>query len=223
MERKALQAIIGPSGGGGLQELADMDWTFEREPIAAVAEWQQWSNIREMHKASAVGVAQELVLDDTTKSLWVGVKVVDDAAWQKVKDGVYKGFSIGGKALKKVSDIIDPSSKKVLFQAKKKINRELFQKLEELKIKEIPITKKELNGAFSVLSIKDVVKTNEEIGEKQLEQLLKQGKPFEIYFPLIDKIGEIILNTLKKDSCIDTNQALGEIYKKLSKHGCCYF
>lgn len=74
---------------------------------AAVAEWQAWSNIREMHGPSAVGVAQEIVLDDATKSLWIGVKVVDEAAWRKVKEGVYKGFSIGGKALRKVAEVVN--------------------------------------------------------------------------------------------------------------------
>jgi predicted phage tail protein len=28
---------------------------------------------------------------------WIGAKVVDDKAWAKVKEGVYKGFSVGGK------------------------------------------------------------------------------------------------------------------------------
>lgn len=68
----------------------------------AVAEWREWANIREMHSPSAVGVAQEIVLDDASRSLWIGAKIVDDVAWRKVRDGVYKGFSIGGKALRKL-------------------------------------------------------------------------------------------------------------------------
>jgi phage head maturation protease len=36
--------------------------------------------------------------------LWLGAKIVDDSAWKKVKEGVYKGFSIGGKKLKVVPD-----------------------------------------------------------------------------------------------------------------------
>lgn len=63
----------------------------------AVADWSQWRNIREMHGPSAVGVAEEITLDDTQKTLDLGVKVVDDQAWEKVKAGVYKGFSIGGR------------------------------------------------------------------------------------------------------------------------------
>jgi len=83
-------------------EITDYEATKE-----AVAEWQQYANIREMHQASAVGVAQEIILDDASKSLWIGVNVVDDSAWQKCKDGVYKGFSIGGKALRKIAEVID--------------------------------------------------------------------------------------------------------------------
>lgn len=71
---------------------------------AAVADWSQWRNVREMHGPSAVGVAEEIMLDDTAKSLSIGVKVVDDDAWSKVKAGVYKGFSIGGRKLKSVME-----------------------------------------------------------------------------------------------------------------------
>jgi hypothetical protein len=63
----------------------------------AVADWAEWRNVREMHGERAVGVAEEIELDDTAKALAIGVRVVDDAAWAKVKAGVYKGFSIGGQ------------------------------------------------------------------------------------------------------------------------------
>jgi Caudovirus prohead serine protease len=55
----------------------------------------KFANIREMHQLSAVGVAKEAAVDD--KGLYVGAKVVDDQAWQKVVEGVYKGYSIGGR------------------------------------------------------------------------------------------------------------------------------
>lgn len=74
---------------------------------AAVAEWAQWRNIREMHQPSAVGVAAEITLDDAAKALDLGVKVVDDEAWRKVKEGVYKGFSIGGRVLDAVMSKLD--------------------------------------------------------------------------------------------------------------------
>lgn len=73
----------------------------------AVAEWLEWSNIREMHGPTAVGIATEVMLDEASKALYIGVKIVDDQAWQKVKEGVYKGFSIGGKALQKIQEVIN--------------------------------------------------------------------------------------------------------------------
>lgn len=72
---------------------------------AALPEYLKFSNIREMHSSSAVGVAKSADIDD--KGLYISAKVVDDTAWEKVKEGVYKGFSIGGKAISKVSGVIE--------------------------------------------------------------------------------------------------------------------
>ena len=64
----------------------------------------RFGNIREMHRNSAVGKAFKAVVDD--KGLFLGGKVVDNNAWEKVKEGVYAGFSIGGKVVKKVGNRI---------------------------------------------------------------------------------------------------------------------
>lgn len=61
-------------------------------------DYMKFANVREMHGSSAVGVVKEHSFDD--KGVFVGVKVVDDAAWEKVVEKVYKGFSIGGQKLK---------------------------------------------------------------------------------------------------------------------------
>lgn len=70
----------------------------------ALPDYMKFGNIREMHQPSAVGKAQEANIDD--KGLYIGVKVVDDSAWTKVKEGVYNGFSIGGKIVTKINDTI---------------------------------------------------------------------------------------------------------------------
>ena len=62
---------------------------------AALEGYMKFANIREMHQPSAVGVAKEANVDEV--GLYLAVKVVDDAAWEKVVEGVYKGFSIGGR------------------------------------------------------------------------------------------------------------------------------
>jgi hypothetical protein len=66
---------------------------------AALPQYMQWRNIREMHQPSAVGVAKEAAIDE--KGLYIGAKIVDDEAWKKVEAEVYKGFSIGGRTLVK--------------------------------------------------------------------------------------------------------------------------
>lgn len=78
-----------------------VDWDATKE---AVDDWRKWSNIREMHQPSAVGVAVTIELDDTKKQAYLEAKIVDDAAWEKVVAGVYKGFSIGGKVLQAIKE-----------------------------------------------------------------------------------------------------------------------
>src|SRR5258708_31242259 len=62
---------------------------------AALPDYMRFANIREMHQPSAVGVAKEAAIDD--KGLYLAARIVDDEAWNKVTEGVYKGFSIGGR------------------------------------------------------------------------------------------------------------------------------
>jgi phage head maturation protease len=74
---------------------------------AALGDYLEYANIREMHGLSAVGVAEEVTTDD--KGVYVGAKIVDDVAWGKVTSGVYKGFSIGGKTLAR-----DPKDRSII-------------------------------------------------------------------------------------------------------------
>ncbi|HKS95405.1 MAG TPA: DUF6582 domain-containing protein, partial [Terriglobia bacterium] len=57
--------------------------------------------LREMHQLSAVGAGKSIDFDDGEKKISMGFKVVDDAAWKKVAEGVYTGFSQGGDYVKK--------------------------------------------------------------------------------------------------------------------------
>jgi DNA-directed RNA polymerase subunit beta len=112
-------------------------------------------------------------------------------------------------------DIVHPKTKKVVVEARKKISREIYEELKKLNIKRIPMRERELKAAFSLSEIKGVVGINEEIDDDRLEKLKNQKESFEIFFPEKDALGDIISNTLKKDVCKDTNQALAEIYRKL--------
>jgi hypothetical protein len=70
------------------------DWSQE---IAAATSGRSLGNVREMHRSSAVGKLVDLQFDDQSKTIAVGAKIVDDAAWEKCMEGVYTGFSIGGR------------------------------------------------------------------------------------------------------------------------------
>ena len=73
----------------------DQGEIVRREALTvALGDYMKFANIREMHQLSAVGVAKEAGIDD--KGLYIGAKIVDDQAWLKVIEGVYKGYSIGG-------------------------------------------------------------------------------------------------------------------------------
>ena len=69
-------------------------------------------NIREMHQPSAVGKAIAWDFDDAAKTIRVGAKVVDDAAWAKVQEGVLTGFSIGGSYARVWDDPDEPGVKR---------------------------------------------------------------------------------------------------------------
>lgn len=53
-------------------------------------------NIRAMHGKVAAGKVQQIDFHDTDKAIDIAAKIVDDAEWGKVLEGVYTGFSIGG-------------------------------------------------------------------------------------------------------------------------------
>lgn len=74
---------------------------------AALPDYMRFANIREMHLPSAVGVAHEAEIDD--KGLLLAAKIVDNGAWQKVKERVYKGFSIGGRVTAR-----DPADRRII-------------------------------------------------------------------------------------------------------------
>ena len=72
--------------------------------VAQATDGKSLGNVREMHSNVAAGKVISLKFDDAQKSMDIGVKVVDDNSWRKVQEGVFTGFSIGGKYLKKWAD-----------------------------------------------------------------------------------------------------------------------
>jgi hypothetical protein len=61
-------------------------------------------NIRAMHGKVAAGKVTAIDFNDTELAIDICAKVVDDAEWNKVQEGVYTGFSIGGSYEKRWDD-----------------------------------------------------------------------------------------------------------------------
>lgn len=82
------------------EEEVDLQASFD-----AADDWKKWGNIREMHAPLAAGVALR-VEKHANKGVYLVADIVDPVAKIKVKKGVYKGFSIGGKILERVDNRI---------------------------------------------------------------------------------------------------------------------
>jgi hypothetical protein len=74
---------------------------------AAIPDYLKYGAIREMHGPSAAGTALTCHVDDDGNTN-LAAHIVDPVAVKKVQAGVYKGFSIGGKVLKR--DPKDPTT-----------------------------------------------------------------------------------------------------------------
>jgi HK97 family phage prohead protease len=72
---------------------------------SALDGYLRFPTIREMHAAKAIGTTKEATVNDS--GLYIGAKIVDKDAWEKVKEGVYRAFSIGGRVTKKINDTIE--------------------------------------------------------------------------------------------------------------------
>lgn len=88
-----------PDAQGGIWkgERYDGDLVKADAIAGALDDYMRYANIREMHGSNAAGSAQLAHVEDGQSA--IVVKVGDDGAWSKVKQGIYKGFSIGGRVL----------------------------------------------------------------------------------------------------------------------------
>lgn len=82
-------------------EICDYDTTkpmYEKwsQEIAKSTRGKSLGNLRAMHGPVAAGKVTSINFNDADKQIEICAKVVDDAEWKKVLEGVYTGFSQGG-------------------------------------------------------------------------------------------------------------------------------
>lgn len=74
------------------------------DAIATSSGGKSLGNLRAMHGAVAAGKVTALTFNDDARQIEICAKVVDDAEWIKVAEGVYTGFSQGGAYARRWTD-----------------------------------------------------------------------------------------------------------------------
>ncbi len=104
----------------------------------------------------------------------------------------------------------------------RKITPNSLKAIRAAAIEKIEIEAAELDGAATAADVVDlntgevVVEANVELTADRLHKVLSSGATsFEVFFPERDDVGNIISNTLKRDTIRKPEEALIEIYRKL--------
>ena len=176
----------------------------------ALEDYMKWANLREMHQPKAVGKVVSAVpikgnirLSDGTvlvNPLRIIAKIVDEDAWQKVKSGVLKGFSIGGKVLNAITQ---------------KVNGESIRRITGLVLNEISLVDRPANPDARIVMMKradDVLNTKsiaKMVKNNQVDTLIRKAKeanPAEI-LPMIQQLR----NQAEVDGDLDTAERYNEV------------
>ena len=104
----------------------------------------------------------------------------------------------------------------------RKISTSLLAKLRAAGVTEIAVENGDFEGAIFAADVVDLTtgellyEANQEATADKLHKIVQTGSTgFEVFFPDKDDVGNIITNTLKRDSVRKPEEALIEIYRKL--------
>ncbi|WP_198391122.1 DUF6582 domain-containing protein [Burkholderia ubonensis] len=101
---RATEEVVDRSGE--IMDYASSKPYFEKwsGDVAKATDGRSVGNLRAMHSNIAAGKLTAIDFLDEEKAIDICAKVVDDAEWEKVLEGVYTGFSIGGDYVKRWAD-----------------------------------------------------------------------------------------------------------------------
>lgn len=108
-ERREVWGVLAEEALDKSGEILDYDrskphFAAWSDSFAKATDGKSVGNLRAMHRDIAAGKFISVNLNDADKRVEVGAKVVDDNEWAKCLEGVYTGFSIGGKYVEKWTD-----------------------------------------------------------------------------------------------------------------------
>jgi hypothetical protein len=175
----------------------------------ALDDYMQWANLREMHQPKAIGkvlsavpVHGQVRLSDgtvLTNPLRIIAKIVDEDAWNKVKAGVLKGFSIGGKVVNAITQ---------------KVNGKDVRRITGLVLNEISLVDRPANPDARIVMLKRDYSMDKEaiaadVKSGKVDQIILKAKaadPSEI-LPLIQQLR----NQAEIDGDLDTAERYNEV------------
>ncbi len=109
-----------------------------------------------------------------------------------------------------------------IVAANRKISTSLLNKMRAGGVTEVEVANSDFDGAIFAADVVDLTtgellyEANQEATADKLHKLVQTGcTSFEVFFPEKDDVGNIITNTLKRDSVRKPEEALIEIYRKL--------
>jgi DNA-directed RNA polymerase subunit beta len=104
----------------------------------------------------------------------------------------------------------------------RKITPSIMKALRAAKIAEVEVEAAEIDGAMTAADVVDTstgevfVEANQELTSDKLHKIVEAGiTSVDIFFPERDDMGNVITNTLRRDSVRKPEEALIEIYRKL--------
>ena len=140
------------------------------------------------------------------------IVIKDKKLFWKVSEGL-----IGHK----LSHAISTKGETVVAQGRK-ITNSVFKELQKSKIEQVEVSANDLEGAYVAADVIDMetgevlIEANHEITAAIISRLMEAGiKTFDVFFPELDDVGNVISMTLKKDGVKQQSEALLEIYRKL--------
>ncbi|MEQ1949475.1 MAG: DNA-directed RNA polymerase subunit beta [Bryobacteraceae bacterium] len=121
----------------------------------------------------------------------------------------------------KLSHAITHRGETVVPQGRK-ITNSVFKELQKSKVELAEVAPNDLEGAYVAADVIDMetgeilIEANHELTPANMGKLIDAGiKTFDIFFPELDDVGNVISMTLRKDPVKAQNDALLEIYRKL--------
>ncbi len=121
----------------------------------------------------------------------------------------------------KLSHAITKGGETIATQGRK-ITASVFKEIQKAKVDHVEIAPNDLEGAYVAADVIDtdtgevLIEANHELTTTIVGKLMDAKIPsFEVFFPELDDVGNVISMTLRKDGVKQQNDALLEIYRKL--------